>query len=270
MTDYRDISAQLTKRSERCVLTGYPDQGGIATWGWGHTGPEVRIGQDIPQSEADVDFTRDQARADVTLHKHVPPDAFAKLSGHEAAALLDFTFNTGGGPEKGDQHEWHIWSVVRSGDLAAVPDELNRFVYVHVDGKPVTSRGLKNRRTAEVVLWNTADVEAAVATACAGGETVCSASIRELPTPPIARAPKALAKTSLGLKISTALSGAGAVTMQAAGNLGDHAQRVHDIVAAHADMPYAAPVASTLAAVVVCCAVGSLFIHDVQQKKAQV
>ncbi len=42
---YLDISADLTKRSEDCKLVGYPDSNGIPTWGWGHTGPEVKIGQ---------------------------------------------------------------------------------------------------------------------------------------------------------------------------------------------------------------------------------
>lgn len=268
--EYRALSAQLSKRSERCVLIGYPDQGGVPTWGWGHTGPEVHVGQSITQQQADIDFDRDQAIADAKLKRHIDPATFAQLTEHEKAALLDFVFNTGGGPEPGDKGEWNIWRVVRALDVANVPVELNRFIYVHVDGKPVTSRGLKNRRSAEIVMWNTADLEAAVAAANAGGNTCCSASTRALPTPPAPSAPKALARTSLGVKVGTLVSGASALTMQAIPSLGDKAQRAHDLVTAHADMPYAGPIAATLSAAVVACGVAALFIHDAQQRAARV
>lgn len=268
--DYRSISAALTKRSEKCPLIGYSDMGGVPTWGWGHTGPEVRVGQSITQAQADIDFTRDQAEADAKLRSHVPPDQFAALTEHEKAALLDFVFNTGGGPAAGDKNEWNIWRVLRALKLADVPGELSRFVYVHVDGKAVTSKGLKNRRTAEVVLWNTADVDAAAAAANAGGETCCSAAARVLPTPPVPSAPKALAKTSLAVKVGTALSGVGAFAAQAIPDIGDKAQQVHEIVSQHSDVPYAGPIAATLSAVVVCCGVAALFIHEAQQKAARV
>lgn len=268
--DYRDTSAQLTKRSEKCVLIGYTDQGGIATWGWGHTGPEVRVGQSITQDQANIDFVRDQAHADAKMLSHVPPEAFAELSDHQRAALLDFVFNTGGGPELGAKNEWNIWRVVRELKLADVPGEFMRFVYVHVNGQAVTSKGLKNRRTAEVVMWNTADLDAAVAVANAGGDTCCSASTRVLPTPPAPVAPKALARTSLSVKIATAVSGLGAFTAQAIPGLQDKAQRAHDIVAAHGDLPYGGPIAATLTATVVLCGVGALFIHDAQQRAARV
>lgn len=267
---YRDLSATVTKRAEKCILIGYPDSGKVATWGWGHTGPEVHVGQAITQDHADIDFDRDQAAADAKLRSHVPPVAMAALTEHEKAALLDFVFNTGGGPASGDPKEWNIWRVVRAGHLADVPAEFNRFVYIHVDGKAMTSRGLKNRRTAEVVLWNTADVEAAVAAANAGGNTCCSASTRVLPTPPAPAAPKALARTSLAVKAGTLLSAGGAAVVQALPDLQDKAQRAHDLVTAHADLPYGGPIAATLTAVVVACGVGALFIHSAQQQAAKV
>lgn len=269
--DYKEIQAAFTKRAENCVLIGMADVGGVPTWGWGHTGPEVRIGQTITQDHADLDFIRDQAEADARLREHVPPEPFAKLDEHEKAALLDFAFNAGGGPKVGDKKEWNIWRQARVDNKVAIPDELNRFIKVHVNGQPVTSRGLKNRRTAEVVLWNTADVEAAVSTACAGGETVCSASTRTLPTPPMPDAPKALAKTSVGLKVAGVVSGAGAWVSQYLPGVNDKATAVHDLAAAHAgDNHYVAAVASVLSAVVVCVGVAMLFVHTEQQQAAKI
>lgn len=268
MTDYRTLARALIDKSERDILTGYLDQGKVPTWGRGHTGPEVQVGVTISQEHSDIDLDNDLAKHDAALRQHVPPEPFSRMTEHEKAALLDFVFNTGGGPF--DKDEWNIWRVVRSGALAQVPAELNRFIYVHIDGVAKTSAGLKNRRSAEIVMWNTGDIDAAAAAANAGGNAVSSAAIRELPTPPVSGSPKALAKTSLGVKVATAISGAGAFIAQAVPGLGDHAQRLHDIVSQHSDMPYAGPVASTLAAIVVGCGVAALFIHDAQQKAAKV
>lgn len=270
MIIYLDIQEAFTKRAESCILIGRADIGGVPTWGWGHTGPEVRVGQNITDEQAEIDFRRDQATADAEVKAHVPPDQFSVLQEHEKAALLDFCFNAGAGPELGHPDEWTIWQDVRAGKLAAVPDQLNRFVYVHVDGKPVTSRGLKNRRTAEVVLWNTADVDASVATANAGGATASSGAVRVLPTPPRALPPKALSGTSLGLKVGGVCSAAAAACVNALPSLQDKAQQAHDLAAAHADNHYVAAAASTLSAVVVCIGVAALFVSHHQDQKAQV
>jgi lysozyme len=269
VTTYQETAAELTKRGEKCVLFGYLDSGKVPTWGWGHTGPEVRVGQHITQAQADIDFIRDQAEADAALHSHVPPVPFAALTEHEKAALLDFCFNTGGGPL--DKDEWTIWKDARAGRLDDIPTQLGRFVYVHVDGKPVTSRGLKNRRSAEIVLWNTADVDAAVATACAGGETACSASIRTLPTPPTSVAPKALAKTSLAVKVGGLFTGGAGVVANYLPDITDKTQAVHDLAVRHgSDNHYVLAVASCLSAALLCLGVAQLFIHHEQQQAAKV
>lgn len=273
MQTYLDIQAATTRRFEKCVLVGYLDQGKVATWGWGHTGPEVHVGQAITREQADIDFIRDQAEADAKLKRHVPPAAFSKLNESEKAALLDFVFNTGGGSEPGEKDCWAIWKAVAAGDLAAVPAQFNRFIYVHVDGKAVTSNGLKNRRAAEIVLWNTGDQDAAAATANAGGATVCSASCRVLPTPPEPDAPKSLAKTSLGLKLGGLVSSAGALATKAlTDDNGDRLQNVHDTAVKHAsELGHFGPaLVSVLGAGVVCVAVAQFLVHVQQQQAAKV
>lgn len=274
MTDYRDIARMLIQKSEALVLTGYLDQGKVPTWGWGHTGPEVHVGQTISPQLADHDLDVDIAKHDAILLAHADPATFAAFTDHEKAALLDFTFNTGGGPERGDKHEWDIWSVVRKGDAADIPAQFQRFIYVHVDGVAKTSAGLKNRRAAEVVMFNTGDVDAAGAAACAGGNRVCSAAIRELPTPPVPVANKAFSRTSLGLKIGQLLSGTSLTGVAASVFTDDNQSRlqgVHDTVSAHANElgHYGPALVSVIGAGVVLIAGAQFLIHLEQQAKAK-
>jgi lysozyme len=273
MQTYLDIQAAVTKRFEKLVLVGYPDQGKVPTWGWGHTGPEVHVGQTITREQADFDFNRDQAIADAKLKRHVSPAAFAKLTEHEKAAVLDFVFNTGGGPEPDHKDCWTIWKDVEAGNLADVVAQFNRFIFVHVDGKPVTSNGLKNRRAAEIVLWNTGDQEAAVAVANAGGHTVSSGAIRALPTPPVTAAPKALGKTSFGLKVGAlGTSAAGLAAKVFTPDTKEQASSFAGTVAEHAaSFGHLGTILSSVAgASVVVIAAGMLFVHVTQQEAAKV
>lgn len=270
MQTYLDIQAAVTKRFEKLVLVGYLDQGKVPTWGWGHTGPEVRVGQSISPAQADIDFNRDQAVADAKLKRHVTPEAFVAMTEHEKAAVLDFTFNTGGGPEPGDKDCWTIWKDINAGNLTDVVNQFNRFIFVHIDGAAVTSTGLKNRRAAEIVLWNTGDIEASVATATAGGHQVSSGAVRELPTPPTSSAPKAFGKLSLVLKgaLATVSSGGLAAnvftpdTQAKAQNLADHASALPGHVG-HV-------LAQVAGAGVVVIAAGMLLVHVSQQEAAKV
>lgn len=154
MDYFREISARLTKSFEKLRLAAYPDNAGVLTWGWGHTGRDVKAGGSITRAQADALFDRDQAAACARLRKHIPDDPWLALNENQKAALLDFAFNAGGGPVAGQpEHEWEIWDRVRAGKLADVPAELERFVYVHTAGKAVVSAGLTNRRAAEIKLW---------------------------------------------------------------------------------------------------------------------
>lgn len=271
MDDYHTLARKMIEKSEKDVLTGYLDQGKIPTWGRGHTGPEVRVGQTITQEHSDLDFTRDLALHDHAMLEHVDPAAFAKLTEHQKAALFDFAFNTGGGPlGKG---RWKIWRDVDTGNLADIPTQLDRFIYVHVDGVAKTSAGLKNRRNAERVMWDTGDVGAAAAAANAGGNTVCSAACRVLPTPPAPDAPKALAKTSLGLKIGALVtSGSGVLAKLFTPDGQERVQNVHNTVVANAASfgHFGPAIASVCGAAVVVVAAGMLVVHVSQQEAAKV
>lgn len=269
MQTYLQIQEAFTKKSESCVLVGYVHGDATPTWGWGHTGPEVKVGGTITPAQAETYFQIDQAHADAGLKRLCKPEALAKLAEHEKAALLDFVFNAG------ENSTWTIWKDVNAGLLADVPIQLDRFIWVHPNGpsKPaVTSAGLKNRRAAEKTLWNTADIETSIAVACAGGQT-CSSATRELITPPTPDAPKAFSKTSLGLKISGLITGAGAL----AGNVftddtKSKAQMVADAAASHASSfgHFGPTISSVFGAGVVVIAAGMLLVHVTQHEAAKV
>ena len=89
MQSYLDIQEAFTKRAESCVLTGFVHGDSTPTVGWGHTGPEVRVGMAITPDQAETYFQIDQAVADQRKLKapRASPAALAKrLSEHEKAA----------------------------------------------------------------------------------------------------------------------------------------------------------------------------------------
>ena len=92
----------LTKDSENCKLTAYPDpasplargtgpSGAPWTIGWGHTGPEVHQGLVWTQDQADAQLLTDMQRVEANVRSVVQ----MQLTQDEFAALCDFTFNVG-------------------------------------------------------------------------------------------------------------------------------------------------------------------------------
>ncbi len=268
MQTYLDIQEAFTKKAENCVLVGYVHGDNTPTWGWGHTGPEVKVGQSISPAEAETYFKVDQALADHRMKERCTPAALAKLDEHEKAALLDFVFNAGANPD------WNIWKVANGTVAGSIPDEFDRFIWVHPGpGKPaVTSQGLKNRRAAEKAMWNTADIDVAVAVANAGGQTASSAMTEQV-TPPTPDAPKSLSKTSLGLKIGALVtSGGGLLGKFATPDTQAKAQNLSDTVSAHASSfgHLGSVLTSVAGAGVVVIAAGMLLVHVTQQEAAKV
>ena len=260
---YLDLARDLVKRLESCRLTGYADSRGTPTDGYGHTGPEVRVGRAITQEVADHNLEVDLATAEAKLHEVLTPASWLTLTDHEKATLLSFVFNLG------SNHDWTIWADVNDGRLNDVPVQLRRFVNVHLpDGQLEKVQGLVNRREAEVVYWNTADVAAAAAVLTAAPPTADAGAVRDLPTPPTPLPPQPLAKVSLAAKIVTA---GGAALAAGAQQLGGTADKINQIVAPHADQSHIFATASTiLVGVVVISAVVGLFIHGAQAQARKV
>lgn len=95
----------LIKRHERLMLTAYDDLQpkkrlqpgdrvrGTLTIGWGHTGPEVAIGQSVTVAEAERLLAQDLAEAEGDVERL----ASVPLHDNEFAALVSLVFNIGGG-----------------------------------------------------------------------------------------------------------------------------------------------------------------------------
>lgn len=220
---YLDLAEALVKRLEADKLTGYPDSGNKPTNGYGHTGPEVRIGVTITQEIADHNLSVDLATADHRLAGVCYPSSLAKLQDHERAALVCFVFNVGA------EKPWTIWKDIDAGNLADVPAQLRRFDKAEVDGKLVTIKGLDNRRDAEVAFWNTADIEVAATLARPAGPgsgvdlAPPSHTTVTMITPPTPAPPPPMAKTSLFAKLTTVAGGGIAM-------VASNAQQIHGIV----------------------------------------
>ncbi|MFI5091151.1 MAG: lysozyme [Terriglobales bacterium] len=257
---YLDLASSLVKRLEGCRLTGYADSVGKPTNGYGHTGPEVRVGATISQEIADHDLDIDLATADRRLSGVCSQAALGGLHDHQRAALVSFVFNVGA------DASWTIWRDIDAGHLADVPAQLRRFVHGRVGGQLVEIAGLEHRREAEIVYWNTADIEAAVAVTQTPNAVPAPPSglTREIETPPAPLPAPPLAKASLTTKIVTCVSGLCA----AAGTAGT---QVHDIVAPHAaDAHIFAALATGATGVVVAASIVALLIHGRQAQQRTV
>jgi lysozyme len=256
MTTYLDLAASLVKQLEGYKSIGYLDSVGKPTDGYGHTGPEVRVGVAITQEIGDHDLDVDLSIADQRLQSVTQPIPLAKLAAHQRAALISFVFNVGADPK------WSIWKDVNQGNLADVPAQLRRFVNGKIAGKEQVIPGLEHRREAEALFWQTADVNvsAAVAQVATAVPSPPSGYTRDIVTPPTPVAAPALAKTSIVTKAVTVVGGATAA-------LGSYGSQVHDIVAPHADeSPIFAHVAVAASAVVVVAACIGILIHAEQHQ----
>jgi lysozyme len=91
--EYSKNGLALTESFEGCKLTAYQDVRGMWTIGYGHTGPEVCAGLVWTQAQAEAALLADVQNA-VT---HVNSLVRVALTQPEFDALVDFTFNAGGG-----------------------------------------------------------------------------------------------------------------------------------------------------------------------------
>jgi len=135
---------ELIKSFEGCVLTGYPDVGGVPTVGYGSTGPDVYIGMKITQAEAERRLAKELEHFENGVSNLVK----VAINQNEFDALVSFSFNVG------------LGAFQRSTLLRLLNDGTERDIvsseflrWNKVDGKPV--EGLTRRRKAEQALFLT-------------------------------------------------------------------------------------------------------------------
>lgn len=136
---------QLIQAFEGCELEAYLDVAGIPTIGWGHTGPEVKLGQRITQAEADRLFDRDTDRFEAAVERL----ATRRPSDGQFAALVSFAYNVGEGALAGST----LLRKHNSGDFAGAAAEFGKWNKARVGGKLVPVKGLTRRRAAEAELY---------------------------------------------------------------------------------------------------------------------
>lgn len=140
-----DLWFPIIRQFEGCKLEAYPDDNGVWTIGWGHTGPDVVPYLTWTQQEADT-----QLRADMDSHYtqlcNLLPSAPSWPAARQAA-LADFVYNLGIGTLKHST----LYSALVVGAWQAVKTQLA--LWVHAGGK--VEPGLVRRRNLEIVLIDT-------------------------------------------------------------------------------------------------------------------
>lgn len=131
----------LIKDFEKCRLTAYPDQKGVPTIGWGHTGPDIHLGMSCTQEQADAWFEQDVQKFTLQVIKSLD----VAVNQNQFDALVAFTYNVG---VTAEGHSTLI-KLVNAGYTGAASAEFAK--WNHVDGK--VSDGLTARRAAEKALF---------------------------------------------------------------------------------------------------------------------
>ena len=145
------IAKAFLKKAEALKLVGYPDGGGVPTDGYGNT-VGAKIGRVITEDIANRDLDNNIDHFTEELLKVLKPTTVVDLTNHELAALISFVFNCG------CNSNWNIWRVVNKLNWGQITYEMSRFDHERIKGKLVEVKGLKNRRNAEIVLFNTGDI----------------------------------------------------------------------------------------------------------------
>lgn len=136
----------IIRRYEGLRLTSYPDPIGLATIGYGHTGPEARPGRHIDEAEAERLLRADaQEAARAVCRLVVRP-----LRDGQLAALISFVFNVGEGKFAASS----LRRLTNSGRDEAVVREFPRWARARKPGAGYqVLPGLLARRLAEAALY---------------------------------------------------------------------------------------------------------------------
>lgn len=134
------LAVGLVVHFEGYVPETYADPVGVPTICYGHTGPDVEMGQRLDRSACERLLRGDLAEAYQAVQRCVR----VPLKPYEAAAFTSFTYNVGA-------NAFCDSTLVRkanAGDMAGACAELSRWVYA--DGELLP--GLVRRRAAERAL----------------------------------------------------------------------------------------------------------------------
>lgn len=142
ITDYPDL-IEFVKVEEGLKLESYGDIGGVLTIGYGHTGPDVKTGEVITQTEANNLLIEDLTKAlndvyDIIPSKYYEDDGVMK-------SLTDFVFNLGA-------HNLQISLILtclKNNDKIGASNDFSHFAYFRKNRKLTLNEGLLKRRLKE-------------------------------------------------------------------------------------------------------------------------
>lgn len=143
---YRKINRagfELIKRSEGLRLDAYLCPAGVPTIGYGHTGPDVRLGDHVSEEEAEA-LLRDDL---VAFSDGVDDLLTVDVEGNPFSALVCFAYNVG----LEALRKSTLLRLANAGDVAAAADQFLR--WNKAAGKVLP--GLTQRRAAERLLFLT-------------------------------------------------------------------------------------------------------------------
>lgn len=129
--------AILVAPHEGKVNQVYIDPAQILSSCYGHTGPELVLGQTFDDDECLAQLVADLDKHNRQLMSVIK----VNLTQGEHAAYLSFTYNVGIGSFKGST----LLALLNAGNKVAACEQLSRWVYI----KGQVSNGLRTRRAAE-------------------------------------------------------------------------------------------------------------------------
>jgi lysozyme len=134
--------AFLVAPSEGLVLGAYKDPVGIVTSCFGHTGPELKMGQKFTEEQCLKQLGDDLVKHDKQLTSVVK---VPYKSDYQHASLLSFTYNVGIGNVKSST----LLRKLNSYDYDGACYELTKWTFATKNGVKVWLKGLFTRRTRE-------------------------------------------------------------------------------------------------------------------------
>jgi len=132
----------------------YRDGGGVLTIGWGHTGPDVKVGKTITDAEAKVLLDKDIAWASKCVNETLMG---YPLTQNQFDALVSLCYNIGPDPKKGFPSSTVV-KRIKNGDYKGAAEALT---WWNKDNGKVVD-GLVKRRAKEKALFLTPDTPSTV------------------------------------------------------------------------------------------------------------
>ena len=135
----------LIKKCEDLRLKAYLDSAGAPTIGYGHTGPDVRLGMTITEEEAERLLLMDVASAERAVTRQVR----VTLTENQFSALVSFVFNVGSRALTAST----LLRKLNKGKYLEAADEFLKWNKATVRGKLTVLPGLTSRRAMERALF---------------------------------------------------------------------------------------------------------------------